>query len=132
MLVDAGWKPGQAWCSFMVKGLLDHCDVPNNVTGWSPTSYNKKDVIYTDGKFKQTYEDDDVLVMSLSYERFKSDRTRYKGIGHTGIVQTVREKNAIIYEGNTNDAGGREGDGFHKKVRPLTKNLHMTRYGIKN
>jgi hypothetical protein len=132
MLEDAGWSPGLAWCSFMVKGLLDHCDVPNNVTGWSPTSYNKKDVIYTNGRFKQTYEEDDVLVMSLSYERFKGDRKRYKGIGHTGLIKTVREKNAIIYEGNTNDAGGREGDGFHKKVRPLTKNLHITRYGIKN
>jgi len=132
MLVDAGWKPGQAWCSFMVKGLLDHCDIPNDVTGWSPTSYNKKDVIYTDGKFKQKFEEDDILVMSLSYNKFKNVKSRYKAIGHTGVVKTVREKNVITYEGNTGDDGGRDGDGFYKKVRPLTKNLHITRYGIKN
>ena len=132
MLVDAGWKPEQAWCSFMVKGLLDHCDIPNNVTGWSPTSYNKKDVIYTDGKFKQGFEDDDVLVMSLSYNKFQNVKSRYKAIGHTGIVKTVREKNVITYEGNTGDDGGRDGDGFYKKVRPLTKNLHITRYGTKD
>ena len=132
MLVSVGWKPGLAWCSFMVKGLLDHCDVPNNVTGWSPTSYNRKDVIYTDGKFKQEFEDDDVLVMSLSYNKFKNDKTRYKAIGHTGIIEKVREKNVITREGNTGDDGGRDGDGFYKKVRPLTNNLHITRYGIKN
>jgi hypothetical protein len=132
MLVDAGWKSGLAWCSFMVKGLLDHCDVPNNVTGWSPTSYNRKDVIYTDGEFKQKFEDDDVLVMSLSYTKFKNVKSRYKAIGHTGIVKEIRETNVIIYEGNTGDDGGRDGDGFYKKIRPLTKNLHITRYGTKN
>ena len=132
MLVNAGWKPGQAWCSFMVKGLLDHCDIPNKVTGWSPTSYNKKDVIYTDGKFKQKYKDDDVLVMSLSYNKFKNDRSRYKAIGHTGVIEEVRGTSVVTREGNTGDDGGRDGDGFYKKVRPLTKNLHITRYGIKN
>jgi hypothetical protein len=132
MLVDAGWKSGLAWCSFMVKGLLDHCDVPNNITGWSPTSYNKKDVIYTDGEFKQRYKDSDVLVMSLSYAKFKNDKARYKAIGHTGIVEKVRETNVITREGNTGDDGGRDGDGFYKKIRPLTKNLHITRYGTKN
>jgi hypothetical protein len=132
MLVDAGWKPGQAWCSFMVKGLLDHCDIPNDITGWSPTSYNKKDVIYTGGKFKQKFEDDDILVMSLSYNKFKNVKSRYKAIGHTGVVKTVREKNVITYEGNTGDDGGRDGDGFYKKIRPLTKNLHITRYGTKD
>ena len=132
MLVNAGWGPGQAWCSYMLKGLLDHCDVPNKVTGWSPTSYNKKDVIYTDGRFKQNYKDDDVLVMSLSYAKFKNDRARYKGIGHTGVVKEVRDKSVITYEGNTGDDGGRDGDGFYKKIRPLTKNLHITRHGIKN
>ena len=132
LLVDAGWRPGQAWCSFMVKGLLDHCDIPNKVTGWSPTSYNKKDVIFTDNEFKKEYEDDDVLVMSLSYNKFKNVKSRYKAIGHTGIIEKVREKNVITREGNTGDDGGRDGDGFYKKVRPLTNNLHITRYGIKN
>jgi len=132
LLVNSGWKIGQAWCSFMVKGLLDHCNIPNKVTGWSPTSYNKKDVIYTDGEFKQDFKDDDILVMSLSYNKFKNVKSRYKAIGHTGVIEKVREKNVITYEGNTGDDGGRDGDGFYKKVRPLTNNLHITRYGIKN
>jgi len=128
MLLKAGWKPSQAWCAYMVKGLLDSCGIPNKITGWSPTSYNKSDVIYTDGVFKKDYNDEDVMVMSLSYNKFKNDKSRYKGIGHTGIIEKVRATNVITREGNTNDAGGRDGDGFYKKVRPLTKNLHITRY----
>ena len=128
LLVNEGWGPGQAWCSFMVKGLLNKCKVPNTITGWSPTSFNKKDIIYTDGKFKKEHYDEDVLVMSLSYNKFKNDKNRYKGIGHTGIIKEVREKNVITYEGNTSDDGGRDGDGFYKKVRPLTNNLHITRW----
>jgi len=128
LLTNEGWKPGQAWCSFMVKGLLNNCDISNTITGWSPTSFNKKDIIYTDGKFKREHYDEDILVMSLSYNKFKNDRNRYKGIGHTGIIKEVREKNVITYEGNTSDDGGRDGDGFYKKVRPLTNNLHITRW----
>ena len=132
MLIKAGWKKGQAWCSYMVKGLLDSCDIPNKITGWSPTSFNKSDVIYTDRSFKQLYNDEDILVMSLSYNKFKGDKSRYKGIGHTGIIEKVREKNVITREGNTNDAGSSDGDGFYDKVRPLSKNLHITRYGTEN
>lgn len=128
LLLDAGWKPGQAWCSFMVKGLLDHCNIPNTITGWSPSSYNKKDVIYTSGRFKQDYEETDILIMSLSYNRFKNDRARYKGIGHTGVVERVRERSVVTREGNTGEDGGRDGDGFYTKVRPLTTNLHITRW----
>lgn len=128
MLIDAGWKKGQAWCSFMVKGLLDHCNISNTITGWSPSSYNKKDVIYTDGEFKKEYYIEDVLVMSLSYNKFRNDRSRYKAIGHTGIVGEVRETSVLTYEGNTSDDGGRDGDGFYKKIRPLTNNIHITRW----
>lgn len=128
MLVKAGWKSGQAWCSYMVRGLLDHCGISNTITGWSPTSYNKKDVIYTDGKFKKEHNEEDILVMSLSYNKFKKNKSRFKGIGHTGIVEKVREKSVITREGNTGDDGGRDGDGFYRKIRPLTKNIHITRW----
>ncbi len=79
-----GWLPGYAWCSFFVMAMLNECGVPNNITGWSPSAYNRRDVIYTDGKFVQSYSDKDVLIMTLSYAQFKNKR--FKGIGHTGIV----------------------------------------------
>lgn len=129
LLETSGWKEGQAWCSFILKGILDDCNIPNKVTGWSPTSYNKSDVIFTDGKFQQYYNNDDILVMSLSYNKYMKDKNRYKGIGHTGIIEQEIGGNIYTYEGNTDEDGGREGNGFYRKVRPLSSKIHITRYG---
>jgi hypothetical protein len=127
---QAGWLPGYAWCSFFVMAMLNECGILNTITGWSPTAYNKRDVIFTDGKFLQTFSDRDVLVMTLSYPSFR--KQRYKGIGHTGIVDRVGKYSVRTIEGNTNDQGMRDSrsrDGVYYKIRPLTKNIHITRWG---
>lgn len=130
LMRQEGWLPGYAWCSFFVMAMLNECGVPNNITGWSPSAYNRRDVIYTDGKFVQSYSDKDVLIMTLSYAQFKNKR--FKGIGHTGIVDRVGKYSVRTIEGNTNDQGMRDSrsrDGVYYKIRPLTKNLHITRWG---
>ena len=130
LMKQEGWLPGYAWCSFFVMAMLNECGVPNTITGWSPTAYNQRDVIFTDGKFKQPYNDKDVLVMTLSYSEFK--RKRFKGIGHTGVVDRIGKYSVRTIEGNTNEQGMRDSrsrDGVYYKIRPLTKNLHITRWG---
>jgi hypothetical protein len=130
LMEKQGWRPGYAWCSFFVMGVLDECNVPHTITGWSPTAYNRKDVIFTNGKFVQSYSPNDVLVMTLSYGD-KNNKARYKGIGHTGIVELVGKYSVRTVEGNTNDRGTRDsrtGDGVYRKVRPLSRNLHITRW----
>jgi hypothetical protein len=130
MMADVGWKPGYAWCSFFVRAMLDECGVTSTVTGWSPTAYNRKDVIFTDGRFYQNFKSNDVLVMTLSYNKFKNTG-RYKAIGHTGIVDAIGKYSVRTIEGNTNDSGSRDsrsGDGVYVKIRPLNKNLHITRW----
>jgi hypothetical protein len=122
MMAAVGWKPGYAWCSFFVR--------ENKVSGWSPTAYNKQDVIYSDGRFWQSFRDGDVLVMTMSYAKFKNT-ARYKGIGHTGIVDRVGEYSIRTIEGNTNEQGMRDSrsrDGVYIKIRPLSKSVHITRW----
>lgn len=133
LLIKAGWKKGLAWCAFMVKGLLDHCNIPNTITGWSPSSYNKKDVIFTDGKFHKDYNDEDILVMSLSYSKFKNDKSRFKAIGHTGIVRSIGTQSVTTDEGNTSEqptttTQDRDGQFYTRRIRPLTSNIHITRW----
>jgi len=133
LLIEAGWKKGLAWCSFMVKGLLDHCNIPNTITGWSPSSYNKKDVIFTDGSFKKEYSEGDIIVMSLSYNKFKNNKSRYKGIGHTGIVRSIGTQSVTTDEGNTSEQPSdinqdRDGQFYTRRIRPLTSNVHLTRW----
>jgi hypothetical protein len=128
LMVRQGWVPGYAWCSFFVMGVLDECGIPNTITGWSPSAFNRKDVIFDGGKFLQAYHANDVLVMTLSYGKSSA---RYKGIGHTGIVDKVNKTSVRTIEGNTNQAGTRDsrtGDAVLVKIRPLTKNIHITRW----
>jgi len=128
---SVGWAKGQAWCAYFVKLVLNKCSIPNSISGWSPSSYNKQDVIYTDKEFKNSYSPNDVLILSLSYDKFKNNKGRYKGIGHTGIVVEIKQSSLVSIEGNTNDAGTRDsrtGDGVYKKIRPLSKNTHITRW----
>ena len=130
LMTGVGWKPGYAWCSFFVMAMLKECDVSNTITGWSPTAYNRNDVIFTDGRFYQSFKSNDVLVMTLSYNKFKNSG-RYKAIGHTGIVDAIGKYSVRTIEGNTNDSGSRDsrsGDGVYVKIRPLNKNLHITRW----
>jgi len=128
LMKQQGWKPGYAWCSFFVMAMLDECGIPHKINGWAPTAYNRYDVIFTDGKFLQSFKESDVLVMTLSY---KDNGKRYKDIGHTGIVDKVSKYSVRTIEGNTNDQGMRDsrtGDGVYYKIRPLSKNLHITRW----
>jgi hypothetical protein len=110
--------------------VLSECSIPNTITGWSPSAYNKEDVIYTNGRFYQKYSMRDVLVMTLSYYN-KMSNGRYKSIGHTGIVYAVGRYSVQTIEGNTNEFGARDsrsGDGVFKKIRPLNKSIHITRW----
>lgn len=130
LMVENGWKPGQPWCAFFVRAMLNECGIPHTITGWSPTAYNKRDVIFTDGKFYQSFKDGDVLVMTMSYSNFRNT-SRYKGIGHTGIVDKIAKSSIRTIEGNTNEQGMRDSrtrDGVYYKIRPLTKNIHITRW----
>ena len=133
LMRQQGWKPGYAWCSFFVMAMLEECGIPHRITGWSPTAYNRYDVIYTDGKFLQSYRNSDVLVMTLSYKHHLEKR--FKAIGHTGIVDKIAKYSVRTIEGNTNDQGMRDsrtGDGVYYKIRPLSKNLHITRWNKTN
>ena len=129
MMADVGWKPGYAWCAFFVRAILDECGVQNSITGWSPSAYNKNDVVFTDGRFYQSFKEGDVLVATFTYSNFK--RSRFKGIGHTGIIDRIGEYSIRTIEGNTNEQGMRDSrsrDGVYVKIRPLSKNTHITRW----
>lgn len=130
LMREVGWKPTYQWCAFFVRAVFHECGVEAKVTGWSPTCYNKKDVIFTDGRFYQSHKPGDVLVMTLSYSHWKNTN-RYKAIGHTGIVDKISEYSVRTIEGNTNDRGDRDsrrGDGVLVKIRPLNKSIHITRW----
>ncbi len=117
--------------SQMVAMMLAEVNAPEPAdTAPEPTAYNQNDVIFTGGKFLQAFSDKDVLVMTLSYPNVAGNR--FKKIGHTGLVDKVGKYSVRTIEGNTNEQGMRDsrtGDGVYYKIRPLNKNLHITRWG---
>jgi hypothetical protein len=128
-LEKLGWKKGQSWCGYAVMLTLDSAGIKHRVTAWSPSSFNRKNVVYTDGEFQKEFRQGDVF--SLSYQKFKNDKTRFKGIGHTGIVEKIVDngRNVQTYEGNAQIRGdGNDGGGYHRKIRPINKSLHITRW----
>jgi hypothetical protein len=128
LMIESGWKKGHAWCAYFVHAMLNECGIVNTITGWSPTAYNRKDVIFDGGKFLKSFNDGDVLVMTLAYSSLKG---RYKSIGHTGIVDKIGKYSVRTIEGNTNEQGMRDSrtrDGVYYKIRPLSKNIHITRW----
>jgi hypothetical protein len=114
-LRTVGLGKGYSWCSAFVKWSLDEAEVPNKINAWSPTAENKKRFIYQSRRFIDEPEPGDVFTIWFP---------RMKRIGHTGFFDGQQNESIIItVEGNTNEAGSREGDGVYKKYRSL-KTIH--------
>jgi len=127
MMLDVGWWRGAAWCAFSLKLIYQLAGIKTTVTGWSPTAYNKKHVIFTDGRLLEPIRPGDSG--TLSYAKYRNNPKRFKAIGHAFIVKKTIGNSAVVTgEGNTDGNGDREGNGFYEKIRPLNANIHITRW----
>ena len=127
MMLEVGWWGGAAWCAFSLKLIYQLAGIKTTVTGWSPTAYNKKHVIFTDGRLLEPIRPGDSG--TLSYAKYKNNSKRFKAIGHAFIIKkTIGSSAVITAEGNTDGNGDREGNGFYEKIRPLNANIHITRW----
>lgn len=102
---------GYAWCAAFVCWVYGSANVENPQTAWSPSMFPAKNLIYQKGSkvFNQQPQTGDVFGIYFS---------NLKRIAHVGFVDSWDEGNyAITVEGNTNDAGSREGDGVYRKRR---------------
>jgi len=106
ILESTNTPEGNSWCSAYVHWNLEKCGIKNTITAWSPTSFNKKNIIWYQGKFKKTVKSGDVFSLySLSKKR----------IAHTGFVrERLNEKFYITNEGNSIPDGwqGNQYEGF--------------------
>ena len=108
------WK-GLPWCSAFVAWCLSEADIPHTVNAWSPTSENRRNFVYRNKAFSKEPAPGDVF--TIFYPRLKR-------VGHTGFYHKNQNDFIIVtVEGNTNEAGSREGNGVYKKYRPL-KTIH--------
>jgi len=114
-----GLPEGYSWCAAFVKWCLIKAGYGDNVknTNAMALSFHKTDRLIKD--YNQLRPGD---VLTLYYVKLKR-------IGHTGFFD--RRINSRIYrsvEGNTNEAGSREGDGVYVKYRSFRATYSFSRW----
>ena len=111
-LHSVGLGKGYAWCAAFVNWVYFETGVTHvQGSAWAPLWFQKEYVIYQPSKriYKKTPNKGDVFGIWFAN----------KGrIAHVGFIHLWENGDWVTtVEGNTNDAGSREGDGVYKKRR---------------
>jgi hypothetical protein len=131
LMQAVGWKAPQAWCMYAAQVctelyLAQFDSVLINILRkvFNPS------VTKTFSNFKKKYPE---LVLTapeanciVFWQLYIEGKAQWQG--HAGIIKSVKGNNVETYEGNTNDKGSREGDGFYLKNRVLN---YSTQTGLR-
>lgn len=112
-LRSIGLGKGYAWCAAFVHWVLEQCGAARVRSGWCPAWFPEDRVIWSNStKQNQTN------IIPAAGDVFGIYFSSKKRIAHVGFVHDWTNKDYVItVEGNTNEAGSREGDGVYKKRR---------------
>jgi hypothetical protein len=114
-LASVKLKEGFAWCAAFVNYCLESCSIKTPKSGWVPSwlikeriIYNSKQ-IYVAGNYTKPLRGDLIFLYNKEMGR----------PAHIGFVDEWGDEYVKTVEGNTNTAGGREGNGVYRKIRPI-------------
>ena len=104
---------GNPWCASFICWVYGQVGIKNPRSGYCPDLFNSKHNIYlrTEKHLKQKPKMGDVFGIYFPEK---------KRVAHVGFVDDWQDKYVITVEGNTNQAGSREGDGVYRKRRPIS------------
>ena len=117
-----GLGAGNPWCAAFVSWAYGQIGIKRIRTGWSPDLFKASDVIYT-----RTHSSKAPVQLSAG-DVFGLWFPEKKRIAHVGFIDQVQGKWLITVEGNTNEAGSREGDGVYRKRRLMRSIYAVSRY----
>lgn len=132
-----GLKRGNPWCCAFVCYCLGKAGIPNPRTGYCPNLFPKGHVIWsrTSGFSlpSPVSRNSSPITRNSSpnpspgdiFGLYFPDKGR---IAHVGFIDDWGEKYLISVEGNTNEAGSREGDGIYRKRRLISSISKVARY----
>lgn len=111
-LKHVGLGKGYAWCAAFVSWGYSEANVVNPKSAWSPAMLPASKVIY------QSNHKDKKATPGVG-DTFGIWFNNLKRVAHVGFVDEwpTSGSYAFTVEGNTNDAGSREGDGVYRKRR---------------
>lgn len=118
-LRSVGLGKGYAWCAAFVKWCFDHAGVKTTINAYSPTAQSNR-LLWFKGKLLAEPAPGDVFCLYFP---------SMKRIGHTGFYDGRLNSSLFrTVEGNTNDAGSREGDGVYRKYRSFKATYSISRW----
>lgn len=109
-LKGTGLGKGYAWCAAYVSWCHDQSGIKNPRSAYSPDWF-KTNVVY------RQYEKRTDLFVSKPAQVFGIYFETKKRVAHVGIITGETKFSYTTIEGNTNEAGSREGDGVYRKIR---------------
>jgi hypothetical protein len=121
-LQTVGLTKGYPWCAAFVKWNLLQAGITDasRINGMALSCHNANNIVWFKNSFSKAVQPGDVF--TLYYPKLRR-------IGHTGFYD--KRINASVYrsvEGNTNEAGSREGDGVYYKYRSFRATYSITRW----
>ncbi len=115
-----GLPKGNPWCAAFVCWVLGQNKVANPKSGYCPTLFIAKNQVW-----KRDTKNNTIPLSGDVFGIYFKEKGR---IAHVGFVDKWTGKTVVTVEGNTNDAGSREGDGVYRKIR-LTRQIYaVTRF----
>ncbi|RXF70553.1 hypothetical protein [Arcticibacter tournemirensis] len=142
-----GLKKGNPWCAAFVCYCLGKAGIANPRSGYCPTLFPAASVIWSrksrvEGS-RLKVESTQPTTRNLQPSSCNTQPATHnpipgdvfgiyfpeKGrIAHVGFVDEWGDKYLISVEGNTNEAGSREGDGVYRKRRLISSIYKVARY----
>lgn len=114
-----GLGKGYPWCAAFVSWAFRGAGVDAVATAWAPALFPRARVVYTRGENGYTMQRGDVF--GIYYPS--------KGrVAHVGFIDDEEGAFYITVEGNTNEAGSREGDGVYRKRRAKKTIYRVSRW----
>lgn len=121
-LQSAKLTKGNPWCAAFVCWTYKQVNAHTVISGYSPTWFPNSNTIYTRGSATNRIPD-----RADVFGIYFSNKGR---IAHVGFIDKWPPTNSycITVEGNTNEAGSREGDGVYCKRRLKSQIYKVSRW----
>lgn len=117
----ANLKAGNAWCAAFITWTFKQCNIKAVVSGYSPNWFQSNVVYKRDDNINRNYTATIGDVFGLYF-------ANKKRIAHVGFIDSRQGDYYITVEGNTNEAGSREGDGVYRKRRHIKTIYAISRW----
>jgi hypothetical protein len=120
-LASCHLKKGNPWCAAFITWTYRTAGIKAVVSGYAPNWFQGKNIVYMRGS-KKNISPEPADVFGIYFPSKKR-------IAHVGFVDEWKSGSvAITVEGNTNEAGSREGDGVYRKRRLKSQIYKVSRW----